>query len=152
MKEGRCSFHTHPIPSPGISSFPGLTSNTGVLQLALPSETHSLPKMNTTPIPLSLCFQGKVREIILKRWMLCWFQLEVSSPAMMEDYCVTLSQTHHIQRNTEQEMEITLVYSMGFCKNCDVTAEHMHFGGWLGLAVCWHQSCFTVHTGFPQCD
>lgn len=42
--------------------------------------------------------------------MPCWFPLEVSSPAMMEDYCVALSQTHHIQRNSEQEMEISLVY------------------------------------------
>lgn len=61
--------------------------------------------------------------------MLCWFQLEVSSPTLMEDYCVTLSQTHHIQKKPEQEVENTLVYSMGFCKNCDVRAAAHVSGG-----------------------
>lgn len=57
--------------------------------------------------------------------------MRFQTPLCMEDYCVILSQTHHIQREKkpEKELETTLVYSIGFCKTVMSKQDHTHFGG-----------------------
>lgn len=131
MKKGRSSF-PHPAHSQSWHHIlPWGNVYTGVFQLTLPSETHSLPKVNTAPSPPSLCLQEKVREIILKCWMLCcagfssrfqallWWKITVTLSARLTTYRKKLNRKWKLPWSAQWVSAKTMMSEQ----------QHTHFGG-----------------------